>query len=666
MIELRARDLLKVYAEDVQSHLIGKGIQPTDKVKVVMDDGTHETTGWRIIYSSFCWNFQRAFVKTPLNLRNLLTGRVTNSSHTDLMNHGYWETYEHYGMHRTFLEYLDRLTAKSTSVMRNYIVTDLQEYVVSLSMDDYVELVEVEEVAHELEVVDQTRAGVARCHDNISRILMKSEAAKENMIVQFVRSKFINIGQVLQCIGPKGFQTRQDSRYYDYPILNSFLTGLNTLYEAAVESTSATKAIKYSKDHVEKGEYFQRKMHLGAFPILGLEYGDCGTTKTMEVTITKDLLYSFEGKEIIDHKGVVRHIWTHSTDLVDQTVQMRTVVHCKAFKRQHVCSRCFGYMSHSIVDDSNLGLISNSELCRDASQSLLSVKHNDFTRIFMDLLLGSTEQMYLTIDQEDPSTIRLQEQPTFTNMRLQVEPRFLRNITDVLVVDDIERLTPTSTTSIYSVNLCFTDADGFDRSEELQIAQGSQMASFSTDMLKHVRKHRWTILGGSRYVFDLKDWEYEKPIFALPMQTANMLEYIRRLEVFIRSTGKTARRNGEKVEIRRLVDAENLEEGLLAFNALVSSMLSVNVAHQEIALSSMTAVSEEDTRFPDSPAEGVVLPYETLIQSRSVSGVYSYEHHERVYGKIRTYLNRNRLRHPMDALFDPDPTFNAKGELVDR
>ena len=96
---------------------------------------------------------------------------------------------------------------------------------------------------------------------------------------------------------------------------------------------------------------------------------------------------------------------------------------------------------------------------------------------------------------------------------------------------------------------------------------------------------------------------------------------------------------------------DELEEGLLAFNQLVSSMLSINAAHLEIAISSMTAISEDDCRFPPSPAEGVILPYETLIQNRSVSGVYAYEHHERVYGKIRTYLNRNRAFHPMDAIF---------------
>lgn len=650
MLTLQARALLKVYADDVKDHLERQGIVLTDKILLQMDDGVHETTGWRIVYSSFCWNFQRVFAKTPLTVKCLLTGRVTMSSHTDLMNHGYWETFEIYGMHRSFLEYLDRLTAKSTNVLRNYVVTDLQAYVVSLSLDDYVELVELAPVKKELEMVNNTKSSVARCHDNISRILMTSDEVKHNIIVQFVRSKFINMGQVLQCIGPKGFQAGTDSRYYDTPILNSFLTGLTTIYESAVESTSATKAIKFAKDHVEKGEYFQRKMHLGGFPVLGLHHGDCGTTKTMEVTLTEELIYSFEGKEITDESGRQRYIWLGDKDLVGQTVQMRSVVHCRMFSKQHVCSRCFGYMANSIVDDSNLGLVSNSELCRDASQSLLSVKHNDFTRIFMEIVLGATEQMHLAVNTEDGSVIRLQEKPGCKNMRLVVDARYLRNITDVLVIDDVERLTPTATTSIHGVSLCYTDADGYDVEEYLTVAQGAQMASFSTDMLRYIRKHRWSVLGGNRYVFDMKKWEFDLPVFALPMQTANMLEYIRCLEVFIRSTGKTTNRGGV-TEIKRLVDADNIEDGLLAFNQLVSSMLSVNIAHQEIAIASMTAISETDSRFPPSPAEGVVMPYETLIRDRSISGYYGYEHHERIYGHIRTYLNRNRMSHPLDWIF---------------
>ena len=649
---VNARSLLSIYPEDVKDHLQGLGVSPEQNIVLELDDGPVETTGWRIIYSTFCWNFQRVFEKTPLVKDNLLTGRVTCDSHLDLMNEGYWRSYEDYGYSRPMLEYLDQIVAKSTSCLRNYIVEELQEYVVSLSMDDYVELVEFPAVKETLERVGLSRESVNRCHERMSKILLTDPGLAKNKLVQFVRSRFINMQQVLQCIGPKGSQTRTDSRFYNDPILNSFLTGLNTLIESTMESCSATKAIRYSRDYVEKGEYFQRKMQLGAMPILGLVPGDCGTQSTLTVKLTEDIIYAFEGKEIIEEvpSAARRFVWVSDKTLVGQTVKLRSVLHCKEFSNQHVCERCFGYMSHSIVTGSNLGLVSISELCRDASQSLLSTKHNDFTNVFMQIVLGELEAMYLMPDTENISDIRLQEIPGVKDLRLAVDSRYVYNLTDALVVDDVSRLTLTNTTSIYMAELWFTNEDGFEQVVPLQLAQGSRMASFSLDMLEHVRKKRWTVFGGDKYVFDLKDWDVDKPIFSLPMQNENMLEYIKRLEVFVRSSGKTKTRKARE-EVRRLVDAEDVPEGLMVFNGLVSSMLSVNIAHQEIAIASMTARSNKDCRFPDTPAQGVLLPYETLIRERSMSGIYAYEHHEWTYGRMSTYLNRNRLYHPLDAIF---------------
>lgn len=418
-----------------------------------------------------------------------------------------------------------------------------------------------------------------------------------------------------------------------------------------MESCSATKAIRYSRDYVEKGEYFQRKMQLGAMPILGLVPGDCGSTKYLEVKLTEDIMHAFEGKEIVTDNPLERkYVWAGDRSLVGQTVKLRSVLHCREFSTHHVCERCFGYMSHSIVSGSNLGLVSISELCRDASQSLLSTKHNDFTNQFMQIVLGEIEQMYLMCDNENISDIRLQEIPGAKNLRLAVDVRYVYNLTDAFATDDLTRLTLTNTTSIYMVELWFTNEDGFEQAVPLQLAQGSRMASFSLDMLEYVRKKRWTVMGGDKYVFDLADWDVNKTMFSLPMQNENMLEYIKRLEVFVRSSGKTKTRKARN-EVRRLVDAADVEHGLLVFNGLVSSMLSVNIAHQEIAISSMTARSEDDSRFPTTPAEGVLLPYETLIRDRSMSGIYAYEHHEWTYGRYSTYLNRNRSFHPLDWIF---------------
>lgn len=459
------------------------------------------------------------------------------------------------------------------------------------------------------------------------------------------------MGQVLQCIAPKGYPTEIDSTYFRYPILNSFLTGLNTMYESAAESRSATKAMYYSKDHVEKGEYFQRKMQLGTFPVARLFKGDCGTTQHLEITMREDLLYAFAGKYMLQPDGSYKPLWKTDSHLVGKTILLRSTVHCRRFHEHGVCHTCFGYLGYSIVANSNLGHICSSELCKDASQALLAVKHSDATSDIADISLGDLEQQFLVNAAGSEADLRLIHNPQLKNLRMAVEERYVRNINDIKVVDDLDKLTLSNTSSIYGLQLWFDDEDGFERAERLTVANGSRMASFTLEALEYIRKVGWTISEEGMYVVDMSKWEYDDSLLSLPVQHANMLEYINDVEVFIRSSGK-----GDGDGARdRLINYGSIADGLMLFNDLVSSKLSINIAHQEIVVGCMTARSTTDARFPICPSEGVIMPYEELMRKRSLSGALAYEHLERIYGQPDTYLNQHRCYHPMDALIADIP-----------
>lgn len=647
---IKGRAVLGMRPERVNEWLIGQGLGEADKLLLELDDGQHECSVQRLVYSSFCWNFQRLFDKSPLEKRHVLLepARITSNSHLRVMEHCYWDTFDIYleaGLDPD-LEYLDMIGCKSANAIYNYAVSELQEWVETLSLDDYVEVVESPGIKAELEKVEPNRRSVAQCHDTIGRLLMTSDDLERNTLASFIRSKFVSLGQVMQCIGPKGYPTEISSGYFKHPILNSFLTGLNTLYENVAESRSATKAMYYSKDHVEKGEYFQRKMQLGTFPVARLFKGDCGSTKYLQITMREDLLYAFAGKYMLTKEGKLKAIWKHSRELIGETILLRSSIHCQRFHEHGVCQTCFGYLGHSVVRGSNLGHVSASELCKDASQALLAVKHSDATIDIADISLGDLEQLYLTpTADEDASDLRLIYNPGLKNLRLAVEERYVRNLHDIRVVDDLSKLTLSNTTSIYSMQLWFVDEDGFDQVVRLTVANGSRMASLTMQALEYIRKANWTVHEGM-YVVDMKDWEYDDALLSLPVQHANMLEFINDVETFIRSSGKGSGEGSRD----RLVNYDDLGEGLMLFNAMVSSKLSQNIAHQEIVISCMTARSTTDSRFPRMPSEGVIQPYEELIRDRSLSGTLSYEHLERIYGNPRTYLNTTRCYHPMDAL----------------
>lgn len=645
MVVINGRDLLAIRPEEVEAWLVARGIGHFDAFKLVLDDGPHETTVQRVVYSTFCWVFQRLFSRTPLEKRHLLTERVTSSSHITLLEHGYWDTFDEYD-HELDLEYLDLLAYKSANAIHNYGVDELQEFVETLSMDDYVDLVESPGIKAALEAVEPNRRSISDCHDKISRLIMNTPELAKNTLAEFARSKFISMGQVLQCIGPKGYQTEINSLYFRYPVLNSFLTGLNTLYESAVESRSASKAMYYSKDHVEKGEYFQRKMQLGAFPVARLFKGDCGTRDYLKITLTEDLLPTFAGKYMLQPDKTLKPIFEKDRHLVGQTVLLRSSLYCKRFHEHGVCHTCFGYLGYSIVRGSNLGHVSSSELCKDASQALLGVKHSDLTLDAAEVALGALEQQYLVPSVDSEAEIRLIFNPELTKLRLAVEERYVRNLNDIKVVEDLSLLTASNTSSIYSLQLWFVDEDGFDQAVRLTVADGSRLASFTMAALDYIRKTGWTISNDGLYVIDMAGWEYDNSLLSLPVQHANMIEYINDVETYVRSSGR-----GSGDDARdRLANYESIDQGLMLFNELVSSKLSINIAHQEIVVAAMTAVSPTDFRLPRSPAEGVIMPYEELQRGRSLAGAIAYEHLERIYGQPSTYMNQNRCYHPMDAL----------------
>lgn len=642
---VKGRDLLRMRPEHVEEWFLSQGVDRFDKVQIELDDGIHDSSVQRIVFSTFCWNFQRLYDQSPLAKRHLLTGRVTCTANVDLLSESYWDTFDAYN-NELDLEYLDLIAYKSANAMGNYCKDELQEFVETLSLDDYVEVVESPGIKQALEGVEPNRRSIVECHDKISKLLLTAPDLAKATLAEFCRSKFISMGQVLQCIAPKGYPTEIDSRYFRYPILNSFLTGLNTLYESAAESRSATKALKYSQDYVEKGEYFQRKMQVGVFPIARLFKGDCGTRNHLEIEMREDLLHSFAGSYMLQENGTYKPIWKTDKHLVGKYIKLRSPIHCERFHEHGVCHMCFGYLGYSIVSGSNLGHISSSELCKDASQSLLGVKHSDATIDIADISLGDQEQQYLVATTDGEGDLRLVHNQNLKNLRLAVEERYVRNLTDIKAVDDLSKLTISNTSSIYSMQLWFDDEDGFEQVARLTVANGARMAFFTMEALDYIRRVGWSVSDNGMYVIDMGKWEYDNSLLSLPIQHANMLTYINDVEVFSRSSGKG---DGEQAK-DRLVNYDSLADGLMAFNKLVSSKLSVNIAHQAIVISAMTARATNDARLPMSPSKGVIMPYEDLIRMRSLAGTLAYEHLERIYGVPSTYINQKRCYHPMDAL----------------
>lgn len=653
MLVITARDLLPLSVRQIEEKLGDQSF------RLVFDDGEIDTDARKTIYSSFCWTFHRKYPHVPLlTAHHLGKRRVTSTSHVDILSNAYWDCFDGFeaaGMSYEDslreLEVMDKMAYVATNALYIYAVMELPEYVETLCLDDYAQILNSPAVAAALDSVVDSRESLAKTREIIRHSMMNSDDLAKNPLASFVRSDFITSSQTLKCIAPLGPNTEIDSTFFRFAIMGSYIRGVRSLPEAAAESRGAAKALYYSKDHVEKGEYFNRKMQLGCSVIERLIPGDCGTDRYLEVDMTSERLDSFEGKYRVldtmkDGKPELVPIWKSDRHLIGKRILVRSSIHCNHLGKAGICHTCFGYMANSIPLDSNLGHVCSSVLCHDASQSILSVKHDDKTADSTMVVIGDIEKDYLEISDEDDSALRLIKPMTGSGHKLVVEARYLRNLKDVSVPGDITRLSIPNTSSIHDAELWFVDEEGFDRVVSLTIANGERMASFTHDALEYIRKHEWSISADGRYVFDLSEWLYELPMFTLPVKHANMIEFIKDIETYARSSGKR-----EDTEHRdRLINHDSLDKGLLKFHELVASKLKVNIVHLEIVVASTTARSQTDLRLPDRASDGVVVSYEELIRGRSLALALAYEHLERIYGNPETYNVEHRQAHCMDDI----------------
>lgn len=653
METINARDLLTMTKEEGLAFLHdGPDGKPRDII-LKFDDGEMVTNTRRTAYSQLCWDFHRRYELTPLFSSHHLQPkqRITSTSHIDVMSPIYWDCADIYG-DDVDLEDLDRLSYQLTNYIYNDAVLRLSEYCETLSFDDYIAVVESPKIKEALANIRPNRESLGRCLDTIRNQLLAAPDLAKNPLAEFCRSEFISMGQVLQCVGPVGYKTEIDSNFFSKPILRGYVQGIYEIADSAAESRGASKALYYSKDHVEKGEYFNRKMQLGCSVIRHLFKGDCGTDRFLTMKVDSEDLFSIDGKymKVPGKTGLHRIDSKKDRNWILKelkTIEIRSGIHCNMLGHAGVCQTCFGELGRSIVRGSNLGHVSSSVLCHDASQSVLSVKHDDSTNEFDKVVLGEVEEQYLEVSTDDASEVRVMRPTTGTNYRLAIEERYLKNIRDVTVAKDIDDLVPSNTTAIHDMELWFVDEDGFDQVVCLTAANGARLASFTKDMLRYVRDNPWVPTEDGRYVFDLKDWTFELPMFVLPIKHANMIEFIVDIETFVRSSGQ--KEAGDKNR-DRLINYDNLDEGLLAFRKLVATKLKINLGHLEVIIASTTAIAHNDYRLPQRASDGVVVSYEELIRGRSLSGALAYEHLERIYGVPETYLVKHRMSHPMDDI----------------
>lgn len=660
---ISARTLLQYCTAELYNTLTGRFI-------IVFDDGEIETNWRSAVYSSYAWDFHRMYPATPILKAHFVDsflkgGRLQSDTHLKLLGACMWAAFDAVhptvgGNPQVLIDQMAKLLYQKTNEMFVELSELGEEYVTSLSILDFYDVVRHPVILAAKKALPEnfSREELSSVQDLVMTTLTKDDTLRENAISRAVRSKLASQGQVLQCIGPRGFVTDIDSHYFRTPIRPGFAEGIRLFHDSLIESRSASKALEFSKAPLQDAEYFSRRLQFVCQKVKNLHFTDCGSTtylhwhvrgKTVDPLtgeiLTPDDLPTLAGKVRVDSEGKYREILATDTHLIGKTVRLRSPIHCKHPDPYGICSVCFGALSYSVPEKTNIGQMCGTSMAQKTSQSVLSVKHLDGSSTVDRIYIDDIQKKYFTIS-DDGSSYLLNPALAKHEVKFIIPPEHTANLTDVFEVKRVEELNISRVSEMAAISLRVT-IDKTEYSFDMETRIGRRFASMTHDMLRHLRKKHYTISDRGAYEIDMKEWDYSRPVLTLPLKHYNMSDHSKAIEVLLESSVN---------ESRDRFFERTPDDLLVEFYDLVNSKLNANLAVLEVVLYAYMITSLEDKNYhlPKGDQVGGLGVMELIMSNGSLGAKMAYEGHRKVIVDPEMYLREFVPDHPMDMILCPE------------
>lgn len=649
MNQYQAREIWNLPKEEVWA-------LPEGPMALVFEDGVVETHKRATVFSYYMGVYHRLYPNTPLLTRHHLGDRrIGKSTHLKILGDAMWDCIDTYDR-QVDVEDLCRIAYEITNEMYNDFTSRLKPYVSTISILDFIDVLEHEEVKKANAEVKPSQSSIDWTYQKITKILMDDGELVDNAVARMAKSGLVSIGQILQCVGPRGFLTDIDSNIFRRPILTGYCQGIRKLYDSVIESRSAAKALIFAKDPVAESEYFNREMQLVTSTLCRLHDVDCGSTNIIPFKVRAGDLKKIAGKYHREGNKLVE-ITENDRHLINTMIEMRSVLRCQHPDPYGVCAVCFGSLSKGVPKDTNIGHVSTTVLCEKVSQKVLSTKHEDgSSKVDRFDVLTDFDKQFIR-EGNDETSLKLSEGLSGKKVWLTLADSQAPSLTNI-DYNDVRKLSLSHISRLIEVAFTTERADGTRSTAYVPVSMGSRVSSLSYEALEYIKRKGWELSRDNNYVIDLSEWDVELPLFQLPLKHTDMVEYMKSIKTFVKSTDKPTRGKAP----RSLKDFEGPIPALIGFYNLVSSKLTVNIAHLETIILSCMIRSEEDQdhRLPRPIEDGEVGTYNRNMEMRSLGVAMPYQNQRDRLKDIQSFVIKARPDNPMDNLLVPYPVVNPK------
>lgn len=702
MVTYIARDLLRFSTTELWEILTGN-------FKLQFDDGVIETNHKQTLFSSYAWEFHRNFPDTPLltkhHVKSVIgNNRLTTDTHLKLLGNVVWSVYdvevakipninlkEYQEEEYKLRDFLAERVYRTTNVIYNDLIYRLEEYVETLDVLDFYDALKhpkIKEANTKVQSIfdnipienladycklnrNQVQAAIDTAHATIKEVLLDPTSFKHNAISNSAQAKLSNMGQILQCVGPRGFLTDVDSNVFPVPILRGFGQGIRQFRDLLIESRSAAKSLGFSKTPLQQAEYFSRRLQLMTQILKNLHMGDCGSQHYLhwhvrdesysahqdyeendgienpvkQVLKRKGDLPQLAGKYYLDEEtGELKVIKASDKFLIGKTLRIRSPLHCSHPDPYGICSVCFGKLALSVPKNTNIGQYCSTHLASQSSQNVMSVKHYDGSSAVEGIVMDKESSRYLKVA-KDGNSYLLNDTLKGKGCKLIIAQSEASNIGDIFHVTNVEELNITRVSEIKQIGISISVA-GSNMIIPIDVNVGRRLASLTYAMLKYIKVAGYRINENENFEIDLKDWDISKPLLTLPLKHINMSDHSSDIAHMLESSVKQLQERDTDT------DADAV---LVELYDLVNEKLTVNLAVLECVLYATMVVSnsKNDFSLPKTWTERSLGVMRYSMQNRSLSAAMAFQGHRDVIINPNSFVYTNRTDHIFDKLLIP-------------
>lgn len=657
MKRLHVRTLLNLSTDELWGCLAGR-------FTLVFDDGSERlVTRKATLVSSRFWEFFRVYSNAPCtpdhHLSTHLNGNsLTNGVYKQLLKAVFWTVASSYQLETDAARQpLRELAYEVIAAWYGDLCERTLSYVTTIDIVDLVEVLRHPKIRPILDKRAPTPQAVDTVMTELRERLTKDPELRNNRLVRTVWTGTLQLHQVLQIVGERGYLTDVDGVRLPLPVLSNYTEGMSSYYDLLAESRLGEKSILLSEKPLRDTQSRKRRLELLVSVVETLYDTDCGSqdymywrvnpAHTVRGRVVQDSdLSSLVGKYYLDpDTNALKAVTRNDTHLIGQPLKLRAVHLCQHPDPHGVCAVCFGALAKNLPDGINLGYRAVVELMMRAGQNILSIKHVEGSTVAPTIEFGDFILKFFEV-KKDGITLCLKKEYRNKDILFSFPKEAAEGLTDVYLVASTDQLDPTSITRLPYADLTVPRSGGGSDIYPLGISSGYNPAYLTREFLAYIKMVGWTSDLKGNFVINLKGWNPALPLLRYPeveySYSQHAIEFVRIIEAKIRDMADREKPGMPEATLRELFNRVNrkLKVPLSVLEVIIYSLMVRNARKLDYGLA----------RNSPNPGLGVA---KRIMSHRSLGPAYGLGDQVALMTMPTSFRRLNRPDSVMDVFMLP-------------